>query len=254
MFINFNVQECINAKKKLNRIQQLRNIYKTVFSSSSSIGNCTNLYRKLQPTSYEDFFVKYFNFAEQNLHLNIEERGLTTSEFIRMCLQYKDVAERNTKERYPIDIFIYGMLCHIIVETFEGQKKEEDFKKYLQKLGCECDSYDGKIDGRYSVDIKAIKKGKEQAIQIKPISFFLSTAYDTVQDKLKMQRNYHEVLEKFGIETFYGVYIIDENTREIKWLKNGKQFVFTLKDLLNEDNTFKSPDFFRDCIQEFLPI
>ena len=254
MFINFDIKECVSAKKKLNRIQQMRNIYKTVFSSSSSIGNCTNLYRKICPETCREFFEGYFKYAEQNITLDICDRGLTTSEFIKMCLQYKEVAERNTKERFPIETYIYAMLCHIIVETFEGQKKEEDFKKYLESLGCECISYDGKIDARYSIDIKAVKKGKEQAIQIKPISFFLSNAYDTVQDKLKMQKNYHEVLEKFGIETFYAVYSIDEDTREIKWLKNGKRFVFTLKDLLNEDNTFKSPDFFRECTQDFLPI
>ena len=50
--------DSILAKKKTNKNQSIRNVYKNNFSPSNVIGQCITLCEKLKPTSCEDFEIK----------------------------------------------------------------------------------------------------------------------------------------------------------------------------------------------------
>ena len=63
-------------------------IYEHKCSYSRFIGNCTNLYYKLKPNNYFDFYEKELKYAEENHSLPVEERGLTYEEFYMLAHKY----------------------------------------------------------------------------------------------------------------------------------------------------------------------
>ena len=70
-------------------------------------------------------------YAEENHSLPVEERGLTYEEFYMLAHKYKVLLEDCTTLKYDISVYFYALVCHAIVETFVGQKKEETIMKYI---------------------------------------------------------------------------------------------------------------------------
>lgn len=229
----YNKENTIKAKKILGKDENIREIWKHYYAPSTSIGNCSNLFKILNPRSEEDFFNKYFQYAQEHRNLSIWKRGLTYDEFVLMVNEYMEKGNEVSKNgQYDYDIYFNDTLCHIITETYEGKLRELSIIKYLEeKMGCKCSFYDGKIDARYGVDIKCQKDNIEQAIQVKPISFFLSTKKDVHEDRVNLVKKYNLFEKDYGIKTYYVIYKLD-NHNNTKWKVNNKGGIkFKLNDM-----------------------
>lgn len=240
----FDINKCIESKKILNKNAKSRNIYKTKCSYSRFIGNCTNLYHKLKPLNYKDFYEKELKYAEENHDLPIEERGLTYEEFYMLAYKYKVLFEDSTNMSYDLSVYFYSLVCHAIVETFVGQKKEEIIMNYISNKGFETKKVDGRKDAKYGVDIEVEGKGQHFYIQVKPLTFFISNYEDTNEDRIDACRKREEIMKLEGLDTFYIIYDLDWETSELKWLLNKKDVIlFKISDLFEYDkndikNTF----------------
>jgi len=230
----FDINKCIESKKILNKNEICRKIYKEECSYSRFIGNCSYLYTKLKPESYEDFYNKELSYAENNKKLKIEKRGLTYKEFYDLANKYKTLVENETDIKLELSTYFYGLVCHAIIETFNGQQKEEQIIKLLRKRGFKPHKVEGWKDARYGVDIATEGISEDFYIQIKPITFFTSKFNDTVQDRLNCCIKRKELLDIEKIETYYAIYKLYDTTGELKWLfNNNDDLLFNNQDLFS---------------------
>ena len=228
----FDINKCIECKKILNKSPKSRIIYKNKCSYGPFLGNCTNLYHKLKPLNYKDFYDKELKYAEENQNLPIEDRGLTYEEFYMLAYKYKVLLEDCTRLRYDLSVYFYALVCHAIIETFVGQKKEEMIMDYITNKGFEVKKVEGKKDAKYGVDIEVIGKGQHFYLQVKPISFFKSEYPDTHEDRIDACRKREEILELEGFDTYYIIYDLDWETSKIKWVNNKNNgILFKIGDL-----------------------
>lgn len=225
---------CIEAKSKLGKDGVISKIWHDQFAPSNKVGNCTNLYRKLKPVSHRDFYTKYIAYAEEHPDVRINDRGLSYDELYDLAVRYKKASDERTGTNYDLSLYFYDAVCHIIVETWNGQKLEREFVQFLQMLGYECSKFDGRIDAEYGVDIKVTRNdGRVSAIQIKPISFFKSNRWDVHRDRIALCKKYEAAKKDLGIKTYYAIYCKNKDTGEIKWLKNGEGYRFRVNELFN---------------------
>lgn len=234
--IDFDKDKCIAARDILGKNPTIRTIYKNNFSYGKYIGNCTELFRRHNPTSYEDFYRKYITYAKEHPNKVIYYRGLSYDELLHTAEEYKKMTEEKVDVNYDLSVYFYDLVCHIIIETYNGQNIERSFINYLTSLGYKCDNFVGRIDAKYGVDIRVTNKNDNvYAIQIKPISFFKSNKTDVQEDRISLCLKYTEAMAVLGIETFYAIYEENKETNEIKWLKNKNGFKFKINDLFEFD-------------------
>lgn len=232
----FDINKCIECKKILNKNPKSRIIYKNKCSYSKFIGNCTNLYYKLKPLNYKDFYEKELKYAEENKHLPVEDRGLTYEEFYMLAHKYKVLLEDCTNLTYDLSVYFYSLVCHAIVETFVGQKKEEIIMKYISDKGFEVKKVEGKKDAKYGIDIEVIGKGQHFYLQVKPLTFFMSNYPDTNEDRIEACRKRENILELESLDTYYVIYDLDWETSQLRWLLNKKDVIlFKITDLFEYD-------------------
>ena len=232
----FDINKCIECKKILNKNPKSRLIYKNKCSYSKFIGNCTNLYHKLKPLNYKDFYDKELKYAEENQDLPIEDRGLTYEEFYMLAYKYKVLLEDCTNLNYDLSVYFYSLVCHAIVETFVGQKKEEMIMEYISNKGFKPNKVEGRKDAKYGVDIEVEGKGQHFYIQVKPLSFFMSNYPDTNEDRIDACRKREEIMKLEGLDTFYIIYDLDWETSQLRWLLNKKDVIlFKITDLFEYD-------------------
>jgi len=236
MQLLFNKEECLNSKALLGKNSIISTIWRNYFAPSNRIGNCTNLYRVLKPESCEDFYNKYIEYGRLHSELPISKKGLSYDELFSLAERYKKIVEEKIKVNYDVSVYFYDALCHIIVETWDGQQNERDFIKFLTNLGYKCSKFDGKIDAEYGVDIKVTRgDGRISAIQIKPISFFKSNRSDVQSDRINLCKKYEDAYKNLGFKTYYAIYVKDKATGEITWVKNGNGYRFRINELFNYD-------------------
>ena len=237
--IEYDEQKCIEAKNILGA----NLVYQKEFSHSTVIGNCVNLFRKLKPSNKENFYLKYLLYASINPECTVWQRGLSYSELIELSNKYKARYEQETNKVYDFWVYYYDLVGHIITETYDGLENERMFRKYLENNGCTCSGFDPNIDTKYGVDVKVTYDGTSFALQIKPISFFISKKESVKLDRIGLCRKYEEFMDKYKMNTYYAIY--DKRNDSIKWLKNKKtgKFLFNITDLFEYDkedieNTF----------------
>lgn len=242
MQFEFDEQKCREAKAKLNSFSKdisdkIGDIWKDNFSYPKYIGNCSELYNKLSPTGYDDFYVKYLKYAKDNHHLSIKKRGIDYDKIVKESVRYKNMVFEKTGVDEDVSTFFYDMVCHIIVETFDGKKKEEKFRSYLERLGYSTSIFEGEVDMFYGTDIKVIcNDGTVFAVQIKPLSFFTSKRSDTMKDNAGLCRKYKKTLSEFGIETYYAIYDKNKWDNKTWWLhKSNGKLCFKINDLFEYD-------------------
>ena len=231
----FDLDKCDSCKRLLNRKQVARTIYKNEFAPSNKIGNCAKLYNILEPSDCYDFYAKELEYAEKNHHLDIRDRGLTYEEFYNLSEQYKKRFEEETCIRYDLSVYFYSLVCHAIVETYFGQKKERELINYIKGLGYDCSKVESRKDTRYGLDLKVHTDEEDFYIQVKPISFFLASAKDTEQDRDKCCEKRQEILDSEGLETYYAIYDTNQKQNKTRWYlnKHGK-ILFKNEDLFGE--------------------
>ena len=254
----FNEQKCAEAKNKIGKNTIIGEIWRKKFAPSNKIGNMTTLYRSLNPIDCKDFYEKYIHNAEEYHNQSVWKRGLTYGELLTLAQNYRTDVEKKIGITYDLEEFFYDALSHIIIETWEGQQNERDFKQYLKGLGYECSDFDGHNDGKYGLDIKVTRDdGKVSGIQIKPITFFKSWRDDVQKDRINLCRKYEMALNDMGIKTYYAIYEKDEKSNKVSWVKNGDMFRFRINELFSYDPEDIEGTFVRrrlPDIKEQLPI
>ena len=150
--------------------------------------------------------------------------------------KYKVLLEDCTTLKYDISVYFYALVCHAIVETFVGQKKEETIMKYISDKGFTVNKVEGKKDAKYGVDIEVFGKGQHFYVQVKHISFFKSEYPNTHKSRIEACRKREEVLNLEGIDTYYVIYDLDWKTSQFTWVnnKNGG-ILFKINDLFGYD-------------------
>lgn len=236
--LNYDRELTIEAKNRIGKFGKISEIWHNNFAPSNVIGNCTDLFRKLNPTSEKDFFEKYFKYAEENTEkLNIRERGIVYKDFLSLIENYRTMANSNSGENFNFETYYYDALCHIITETYDGKINEINFMNYLKNLGYNVSFFSGYVDTKYGVDIKIdTDNGNKRAIQIKPLSFFKSKREDVHFDRIQLVKKYHNFLKDFGYKTDYAIYYKDRNNDKVFWLKNNDGYRFTIDELFQYDN------------------
>lgn len=226
-------EETIKAKEILGKDNNVRKIFHSMFSKTSSVGNLTNLFRLHNPSSEQEFCSRYFSYAENNKHLPIVERGMTYDEFLTAVDTYKKYGDENSNTSYNYEYYFNDLLCHLFTETFDGKRVEVEFNQYVRNKGYETFYCNGVLDSKYGLDILVKdKEGKYFGIQIKPITFFLSRKSDVFKDKMKLIRNYHTLLEDKNLKTYYAIY---KNGNDIHWILNNDNILFTIESLFSYD-------------------
>lgn len=234
MDLPYDDKKCLEAKQKLSGNTAIRKLWRERFAPSNHVGNCSALYHKLNPSTTYDFFNKYVEYASNNHHLKIRDRGLTYYELVELAKKYKQVSDESTMVREDLSTYYYDILCHVIYETYHGMGKERDIINYLTKKGYKCEHFPPNIDTRYGADIKVTKSnGKVSAIQIKPIKFFTSNKPDVQKDRINLCRKYEELKECENCKTYYCIY--ENRDDSTWWVKNGDKFCFRINELFAYD-------------------
>ena len=216
--IIFDVNKCREAKEILGKIPSARKIWGKEFSPSRSIGKCSMLYKILQPTSYEDFYYKYIKYAENHHNETIPNRGLTEKEIIELAWRYKNLSEENADYEQPLYRYADDAICHIIIETYDGMKRERDALAIARSYDPNIQPANYKYDSEYGMDMLSVKNNTlNYGIQIKPISFFKSKSEDVNTDRKILCEKYIKAQEDLKIKTYYMIY--ETNNGNISWKK-----------------------------------
>ena len=228
-----------------NRIGKKHNkLWKTI-SGRPYVGNCSYLYATLKPTSYQDFFDKYINFISpvnegDKLKKN-QFYGRTIADLVRLATYYQEQAN---DENFTLEEFFDDIVCHVIIETFDGHKAEKELMKVLTDYGFDVEETEGDMDAEYGVDLIVRKNGEfKEFIQVKPISTFVRTNPSLIEDRsnffmkqLKLDEfieNNETNLKKRSI--IYMLYDYQHliSTGEVLWYYKNNKVKFQLSELTN---------------------
>lgn len=232
-------------KKKINSLYG--NIWKRI-SGRPFVGNCSYLYKKLKPDSYQDFYNKYINYTSPNKTKSLmkdEYYGRTIDDLLNLANEYKYLCNDNS---LTIDEFFDDIVNHVIIETFDGHIAESYITNILEKKGFTVINSDGRLDAVLGVDL--IVKWKEKIIsflQIKPITTFLGDKNKSLIDD---RINFYGKQEKLNeyIKTAYKNCIIKnanieymlydkstyDNENKLKWYYKNNRSRFSLNELCDK--------------------
>lgn len=228
----------INKKdfKRTNVISRKYNTQWKKYAGRNCIGDCSKLFQRLRPTSYYDFYVKYTKDGEETVSNRKEmlHYGRTEDEIEELAKEYQNEC---CDYSYPLDDYIKNVYMHTIIETYDGQIKEEQVNQILSNLGFTYEKPEGNEDARLGIDFKVFKDGKLSfVIQIKPKSFFVGHKNQSlIDDRIGAFHKEELVKKKLGVNTYYMVYLADDNGN-VEWLAENGKMCFELSRLCNKSN------------------
>ncbi len=232
--LTLNAEICKADRDLLKKKHGISKIWNDHYSPAKSIGKCSTLYKILKPNSYQDFLQKYLEYAERNKDtLRVIDRGLTEDELILLAQEYKFLCERQVNINEPLTTYLNDAICHIIIETYDGMRREEEAISIISSRGYRVRKGGDFLDRRYGVDLACTDgHGKCFAVQVKPVSFFLSNRIDVTEDRNLIYQKKEKLKKEKGMETFYMIY--DKNVDgRITWIKNhDDNFAFAFDDAL----------------------
>lgn len=209
------------------------------------VGNCSLLYRKLNPTSYQDFFDKYVSYIapdDQTYGESIRRNpkyGRSVNDLTRLAEYYKRICRDET---IPLENFLDDVICHTIIETFDGHQAERELKHILLEKGFNVNETEGDLDAKLGVDL--VVRGKngmvQNLIQVKPISTFLGNNNQSlIKDRKNFFTKQEDLNRQLGTvkEIVYMLY--DSNHlrkyREVLWYYKGDKVRFRLDELVDRN-------------------
>lgn len=213
------IETYLNAKKELSgQIYSMK--WRNRYSSRKSVGSCVYLCDKWKPTSYEDFYLKYLESGEKDVGNDLKERGRTADEIEDIAVKWRNDCQEQV---IPLETFFYGVIVHVIVETFQGQKHENDVVNQLEKSGFKVLHGDYNEDALMNIDLKVYEKGESSPkflLQIKPIRFITSYRGDVILDKLNAFKKNALALQKYPNSKMF--YLVYDNSTD-NWIINIKK-------------------------------
>lgn len=228
-----------------NRIGKKHNkVWKSI-SGRPYVGNCSYLYSVLKPLNYQDFFEKYVNYINP---INEGEKikrnqfyGRTIDDLIRLAKYYQEQANDAT---FTLEDYFDDIVCHVIIETFDGHKAEKELMTILNKYGFEVEETEGDMDAEYGVDLIVRKNGEfKEFIQVKPISTFVRTNPSLIEDRVNFYlkqvklneyvKNHQDIYKERDIIYMLYDYRHLIETGEVLWYYMGDKVKFHLNELTN---------------------
>ena len=240
-----------------NRIGKKNNkVWKSI-SGRPFIGSCSYLYGLFKPESYQEFFDKYLAYPDPE-HLDKRRLkkssyyGRTMEDLVYLAEYYKNNAE---DESFTLEEFFDDIVCHVIIETFDGHKAEKELMNVLTDYGFEVEETEGVMDAEFGVDLIVKKDGEvKEYIQVKPISTFVRTNPSLISDrsnfflkqyKLNEFTENHPSLKKRDIIFMLYDYQHLVSTGEVLWYYKDNKVKFKLHELCqtNGQTLVKEEDF-----------
>lgn len=222
--------------KKTNRISRKYNTQWKKFAGRNSIGDCSNLFQRLRPTDYYDFYVKYTKDGEETVsnRKDFLHYGRTEEEIEHVARKYMDACGNTS---FTFEEFVKNVYMHTIIETFDGQIKEQEVNQLLANMGYTYEKPQGNEDSRFGIDFKVYKNGVLRfVLQVKPISFFKGHYNRSlIEDRIGAFEKETLVKRNLGVQTYYMVYKLDDNGT-VEWLTENGKMCFELQRLCNQEN------------------
>jgi hypothetical protein len=228
-----------------NRIAKKHNqIWKSI-SGRPFVGNCSYLYAMLKPTSYQDFFDKYLAFInpkDEGIKLKKNQfYGRTIEDLTRLAHYYQEQANDSS---FTLEEYFDDIVCHVIIETFDGHKAEKELMKVLTDYGFDVEETEGDMDAEYGVDLIVRKNGElKEYIQVKPISTFVRTNPSLIADRSNFfmkQLKLDEFIEnnETNLKKRRIIYMLYDyshliSTGEVLWYYKDDRVKFYLDELTN---------------------
>lgn len=256
MFSNI-IKERKYYEELKNRIGKKNNkVWKSI-SGRPYVGSCSYLYAMFKPKSYQDFFDKYISYLDPE-HLNKkrlkkgEHYGRSIDDLVYLAEYYKKNA---VDDSFTLEEFFDDIVCHVIIETFDGHKAEKELVNVLTEYGFEAEETEGVMDAEFGVDLIVKKDGDiKEYIQVKPISTFVRTNPSLLEDRGKFYMKQY-LLDEFvdNHPTFrkrdiiYMLYDYQHllDTGEVLWFYKDDKVKFKLNELCqtNGQTIVKIEDF-----------
>ena len=222
--------------KKTNRISRKYNTQWKKYAGRNSIGDCSNLFQRLRPVNYYDFYLKYTKDGEETVNNRSEFKyyGRTEDEIEEVARKYMTECNDNS---FTFEEYVKNVYVHTIIETFDGQMKEQNISQLLVNMGYTYEKPKDNEDSRFGIDFKVFKDNRLVfVLQIKPISFFIGTHNRSlIEDRIGAFEKQSLVLDRFKVPTYYMVYKVDDDG-VVEWLSEDGKMCFELKRLCNQEN------------------
>ena len=249
MDLYINYDEYCNSRNNLSKYDM---IWKENFASRKVRGDCSYLYTKFKPVSYEDFYKKYVQDGNStyNNRKNIDSynRGRSEEEILTESIRFYNMI----KDEYPNDVIritdcINVYIGRTIHDTFDGHYIENLVDKLLAHNGYTTSSPQGDSDSLYGIDRYCYRDGTLKfLVQVKPMYFFKDNKYKNKIIERKYAFEKEAKAEKvFNVPIYYVVYKRDKlDNKRVSFLTNGNNFAFKLNQLCNpnglvNDNPYK---------------
>lgn len=224
----------INIDKALE-MEKTTNLHDTWyfngFNNRNNVGCVSYLYKKYDyPKTYKQFYERYVNDDNTG---KLEENGRTEDYLVALAESLKE-KDNNRFEIWDYYSYIYKKL---IFDTFNGLKKEKEFRDMLTASGVSNSSPTYEEDIDYGIDIKVHDNdgNLKCLLQVKPNTFFKGDRNNALRhDRQRAIQKEKIAKETYKVPVYYVIY--EKNTG--KWIKNKKgKFCHLLKNLINADGT-----------------
>lgn len=200
----------MNSYNIINLIWKGNNKVKGLCKTSKT-GHGSNLFDKLHPTSYIDFYNKLSKYALQNEKtMSICDRGLTLEETYHLANEFKaNVEHFNKKIRFTLLNYVDYIIYVNVIQTFDGHINEVMLVDYInQNWYKDAHRVTGNLDSKYGVDI--LYRNDTRGIQVKSLKFFFGNKASVVNDRQSILPLKDEVKRLFNIDMKYAIYNRDE--------------------------------------------
>ena len=186
-----------------------KNVYtvpwRNKYSSKRISGPCIDTCKKTMPKNAEDYYNRAGDYCNKMTKENME----------RIANMWRNSCN---EEKIPLSVFYDGVVCHTIIETFNGYKKENTILNLLRGSGFTV-SYDEYDDSMCGIDMTVQKGNKTYFIQVKTVSYLFGHAYDCIADRKKIFTEYlPNQKKKYGDNIPYYWIFYDKDSD--KWIWN----------------------------------
>ena len=219
------LEEYVNAKALLNK-EEYTVPWRDKYSRRKSVGPCQDIARGTTAKSYEEFFEYYLQNANSKLDEPINKRGCTLDELEMVA--YNWMMESGNPYGLDLKTFFYGVIMHVIIETYMGKLKEIEAMDAFTKCGFHIIESTSDEDAEMGIDFKVCDDKKMKwLVQIKPISFVLGCKPDLINDRKYVFNKHALGHEKYPNIPY--VYMFYNPKEGGKWVYNSPKNTYFFK-------------------------
>lgn len=201
-----------------------KNIYtvpwRNTYSTKRISGPCIDTCNKVMPRNAEDYYNRAGEYCDKMTKENME----------RIAAMWRNSCN---EKKLPLSVFYDGVVCHTIVETYNGYKKESTILNMLENSGFTV-SYDAYDDSMCGIDMTATKGDKKYFFQVKTVSYLFGHAYDCIADRKKIFTEYiPNQYKKYGGKIPYYWMFYDRVTDKWIWNPFNNSFKWNIEEILD---------------------